>query len=64
MFELIAVNVLWRFEKLDSGSRCKILEQKDWKLSLEIKSNGYISVFPLIFQFPLNVICLYAAIKR
>ena len=56
MFELITVNVLQRFEKLDSRSRCQVLEQKDWKLSLEIKSNEYISVFPLIFQFPLHVL--------
>ena len=62
MFELIAVNVLQRFEKLDSRSRCQVLEQKDWKLSLEIKSNEYISVFPLIFQFPLNVLCSYKAL--
>ena len=46
-----------RFEKLDSRSSCQVLEQKDCKLSLEIKSNEYISVFPLIFQFPLNVLC-------
>ena len=59
MFELIAVNVLQRFEKLDSRSRCQVLEQKDWKLSLEIKSNEYISVFSLIFQFALNVLCSY-----
>ena len=62
MFELIAVNVLYRFEKLDSRSRCQGLEQKDWKLSLEIKSNEYISAFPLIFQFPLNVLCSYKAL--
>ena len=42
--------------------RCQVLEQKDWKLSLEIKSNEYISVFPLIFQFPLNVLCSYKAL--
>ena len=58
MFELIAVNVFQRFEKLDSRSRCQVLEQNDCKLSLEIKSDEY-SVFYLIFQFPLN-----AAIKR
>ena len=62
MFELIAVNVLQRFEKLDSRSRYQVLEQKEWKLSLEIKSNEYISVFPLIFQFPLNVLCSYKAL--
>ena len=62
MFELIAVNVLYRFEKLDSRSRHQVLEQKDWKLSLEIKSNEYISVFPLIFRFPLNVLCRYKAL--
>ena len=55
MFELIAVNVLQKFEK-DSRSRCQVLQQKDWKLSFEIKSNENISVFPLIFQFPLNVL--------
>ena len=38
------------------------LEQKDCKLSLEIKSNEYISVFPLIFQFLLNVLCSYKAL--
>ena len=59
MFELIAVNVLQRLEKLDSRSRYQVLEQNDCKLSLEIKSDEYISVFYLIFQFPLN-----AAIKR
>ena len=47
-----------RFEKWDSRSRCQVLEQKDWELSLEIKSNEYISVFPLIFQFP-----FYAAVQ-
>ena len=62
MFELIAVNVLLRFEKLDSRSRCRVLEQKDCKLSLEIRSNEYISVFPLIFQFPLHVLCSYKAL--
>ena len=62
MFELIAMNVLQRFEKLDSRSRCQVLEQKDQKLSLEIKSNEYISVFPLIFQFPLSVLCSYKAL--
>ena len=62
MLELIAVNVLQRFEKLDSRSRCKVLEQKDCKLRLEIKSNEYISVFPSIFQFPLNVSCSYKAL--
>ena len=51
-----------RFEKWDSRSRCQVLEQKDWELSLEIKSNEYISVFPLIFQFPLNVLCSYKAL--
>ena len=61
MFELIAVNVLLRFEKLGSRSRCQVLEQNDWKLSWEIKSNEYISVFPLIFNFPLM---FYAAVKR
>ena len=62
MFELIAVNILQRFEKLDSRLRCQVLEQKDWKLSWEIKSNEYISVFPLTFQFPLNVLCSYKAL--
>ena len=47
-----------RFEKWDSRSKCQVLEQKDWELSLEIKSNEYISVFPLIFQFP-----FYAAVQ-
>ena len=41
MFELIAANVLLRFEKLDSRSR---------------------SVFPLIFEFPLYVLCSYKAL--
>ena len=45
-----------------SRSRCQVLEQEDWKLSLEIKSNEYISVFPLIFQFPLHVLCSYKAL--
>ena len=62
MFELIAGNVLYRFEKLDSRWRCQVLEQKDCKLSLEIKSNEYVSVFPLIFQFPFNVLCSYKAL--
>ena len=62
IFELTAVNVLSRFENLDSCSRCQVLEQNDWKLSLETKSNEYISVFPLIFQFPLNVLCSYKAL--
>ena len=62
MFKLIAVNVLERFEKLGSCSRCQVLEQKDCKLSLEIKCNEYISVFPLIFKFPLNVLCSYKAL--
>ena len=62
MFELIAVSVLQRFEKLGPRSRCQVLEQKDCKLSLEIKSNEYISVFPLIFQFPLNDLCSYEAL--
>ena len=35
---------------------------KRFKLSLETKSNEYISVFPLIFQFPLNVLCSYKAL--
>ena len=61
MFELIAVNVLQKFEK-DSRSRCQVLQQKDWKLSFEIKSNENISVFPLIFQFPLYVRCSYKAL--
>ena len=39
-----------------------MLEQKDWKLSLEIKSNEYISVFTLIFQFALNVLRSYKAL--
>ena len=42
--------------------RCQVLEQKDCKISLEIKINEYISVFPLIFQFPLNVLCSYKAL--
>ena len=29
---------------------------------MEIKSNEYISVFPLIFQFPLNVLYIYKAL--
>ena len=29
---------------------------------METKSNEYISVFPLIFQFPLNVLCSYKAL--
>ena len=62
MFELIAVKVLQIFEKLDSRSICQVLEQKDWKLSLEIKSNEYISVFRLIFQFSHNVLCSYKAL--
>ena len=62
MFELIAVNVLWIFEKLHSRSRCQVLEQKDWKLGLEIKSNEYISVFPLIFQFPLSSLYSHKAL--
>ena len=64
MFELIAVKVLQIFEKLDSRSLCQVLEQKDWKLSLEIKSNEYISVFPLIFQFSHNVLCTYKALIK
>ena len=44
-----------RFEKWDSRSKCQVLEQKDRELSLEIKSNEYISVLPLIFESPLNV---------
>ena len=39
-----------RFEKWDSNSRCQVLEQKDWELSLEIKSNDYIFVS---FNFPM-----------
>ena len=58
MFEL----VLQRFEKLDSRSICQVLEQKDWKLSLEIKSNEYISVLPFIFQFHLNLPFSYKAL--
>ena len=42
--------------------RWEVLEQKDWKLSLEIKSKEYISVFPLIFQLPLDVLCSYKAL--
>ena len=42
--------------------RWQVLEQKDWKLSLEIKSKEYISVFPLIFQLPLDVLCSYKAL--
>ena len=61
MFRLIAVNILQRFENLDSRSRRQVLEQKDWKLTLEIKSNEYISVFSLIFPFPL-VLCSYKAL--
>ena len=64
MFELIAANVLQIFEKLDSRSMCQVLEQKDWKLSLEIKINEYISVFPLIFQFSRNVLCRYKALIK
>ena len=44
-----------RFQKWDSCSRCQALKQKHWELSLEIKDSEYISVFPLIFQFLLNV---------
>ena len=53
-----------RFEKWDSRSRCQVLEQKDWELSLEIKSNEYISVFPLIFQFPLNFLCSFKSANK
>ena len=35
---------------------------KRLELSLEIKSNEYISVFSLIFQFPLHVLCSYKAL--
>ena len=54
--------LILRYYVLDSRSRWHVLEQKDWKLSLEIKCNEYISVFPLIFQFPLNVLCSYKAL--
>ena len=64
MFELIAVNVLQRLEKLNSRSRSQVLEQNDWKLSLKIKSNEYSSEFPLIFQFPLNVLRSYNALIK
>ena len=42
--------------------KSQVLEQKDRKLTLEIKSNEYISVFALIVQFPLNVLCSYKAL--
>ena len=51
--------LILRYYVLDSRSRWHVLEQKDWKLSLEIKCNEYISVFSLIFQFSLNVLCSY-----
>ena len=62
MFELLAVNVFQRFGKLHSRSRCQVLEQTHYKLSLEIKSNEYISVFFLILQFPLDALCSYKAL--
>ena len=40
---------------MNSRSRCQVLEQKHWELSLEVKDSVHISVFPLIFQFSLNV---------
>ena len=68
MFELIAGNFLQRFEKLDSRSRFQILgkkkEKKDWKLSPEMNSKEYISDFPLIFQFPLNVLCNFCQLSE
>ena len=42
---------------LDLILRWQVLEKKDWELSLEMKSNECISVFPLILQFPLSVLC-------
>ena len=46
-----------RFEKWNLRSKCQVLEQKHWELSLVINGSEYISVFPLIFQFSLNVPC-------
>ena len=61
MFELTAVSFveIWevRFMFKMPSSWTKRLE-----LSLEIKSNEYISVFSLIFQFPLHVLCSYKAL--
>ena len=35
--------------------------QSSWtkRLEVKLKNNEYISVFPLIFKFPLNVLCSY-----
>ena len=53
MFELTVLNVLktTRFKKWDWFRFWK----KYWELNLELKGSEYISVFPLIFQFSLNV---------
>ena len=39
------------FDKWHLRSRCQVLQQKHWELSLEIEVSKYISVFPLIFYY-------------